>query len=177
MFNSYSFVFSSALTPSNLRFLWWFHLIGINTQNSVKFQKSSDKVNNIPCIPCGGCLERNIEPAPHFLRGIFLSACASPAEGFPIGEYTGVSGRLISFFPDGTYTFMSTGGDLVVKNAPYTIEGNILKLNDGLENVGMGFEGEYEWSLGSDGVIDLKLISERCPGQVPPLIPSLTPVR
>ena len=72
---------------------------------------------------------------------------------------------------------MSTGGDLVVKNAPYTIEGNILKLNDGLENVGMGFEGEYEWSLGSDGVIDLKLISERCPGQVPPLIPSLTPVR
>ena len=71
---------------------------------------------------------------------------------------------------------MSTGGDLVVKNAPYTIEGNILKLDDGLENVFMGFEGEYEWSLGSDGIIDLKLISERCPGRVAPLIPSLTPV-
>jgi hypothetical protein len=51
-----------------------------------------------------------------------------------------------------------------------------LKLDDGLENVFMGFEGEYEWSLGSDGIIDLNLISERCPGRVAPLIPSLTPV-
>ena len=108
---------------------------------------------------------------------LFLSACASPNDGFPVGEYTGVSGRLISFFPDGTYTFMSTGGDLIVKNANYTVEGNILILDDGFENICMGFEGEYEWSLGSEGIIDLKLISESCGGRVVPLVGTLTPVR
>jgi hypothetical protein len=108
---------------------------------------------------------------------ISLSACASPNDGFPSGEYTGVSGRLISFYPDDTYTFMSTGGDLIVKNAPYSVEGNILKLDDGFDNMCMGFEGEYEWSLGPEGIIDLKLISERCGGRAAPLIGSLTPVR
>lgn len=108
---------------------------------------------------------------------ISLSACASPNDVFPLGDYTGVSGRLISFFPDGTYTFMSTGGDLIVKNASYSVEGNILKLDDGVENICMGFDGEYEWSFGSEGIIDLKLISERCGGRVAPLIGSLTPVR
>ena len=106
-----------------------------------------------------------------------LSVCASQNDGFPLGEYTGVSGRLISFFPDGTYTFMSTGGDLIVKNAPYSIEGNILKLDDGFDNLCMGFEGEYELSLVSEGIIDLKLISERCGSREAPLIGSLTPVR
>ena len=33
---------------------------------------------------------------------------------------------------------MSTGGDVIVKNASYTVEGNILKLDDGFENVCMG---------------------------------------
>lgn len=108
---------------------------------------------------------------------ISISACASPNDGFPLGEYTGVSGRLISFFPDSTYSFMSTGGELIVKNAPFSVDGNILKLDDGVDNVCMGFEGEYEWSLGPEGIIDLKLISERCGGRVAPLIGSLTPVR
>jgi hypothetical protein len=108
---------------------------------------------------------------------VSLAACASPDLGFPVGEYMGVSGRLISFLPDGTYTFMSTGGDLIVRDASYSVEGNILKLDDGLENLCMGFEGEYEWSRGSDGIIDLKLIGEKCGGRVPPLIGSLTPVR
>ena len=52
-----------------------------------------------------------------------------------------------------------------------------MKLDDGVDNVCMGFEGEYEWSLGPEGIIDLKLISERCGGRVAPLIGSLTPVR
>jgi hypothetical protein len=108
---------------------------------------------------------------------ISLSACASQNEGFPSGEYTGVSGRLISFFPDGSYTFMSTGGDLIVKNAPYSLDGNTLKLDDGFDNLCMGFEGEYEWSHGSNGIIDLKLISEKCGSREAPLIGSLTPVR
>jgi hypothetical protein len=96
---------------------------------------------------------------------------------FPIGEYKGVSGRIINFSPDGTYTFRSTGGDLIIKNASYSVEGNILKLDDGNEDVCLGFEGDYEWSLGSEGIINLKYMSERCGGRMPPLIPSLTPVR
>ena len=108
---------------------------------------------------------------------VSIAACANPDNGFPVGEYTGVSGRLISFLPDGTYTFMSTGGDLIVRDASYTVEGNILKLDDGFDNICMGFEGEYEWSRGSDGIIDLKLIGEKCGGRIPPLIGSLTPVR
>ena len=66
---------------------------------------------------------------------------------------------------------------MIVKNASYSVEGNILKLDDGVENVCMGFEGEYEWSLGSEGIIDLKLISDRCGGRAAPLVGSLTPVR
>ena len=85
---------------------------------------------------------------------ISLGACAGPGDEFPLGEYTGVSGRLISFSPDGTYTFMSTGGDTIVKDAPYTIEENTLKLDDGVENLCMGFEGEYEWSHDSQGSLN-----------------------
>lgn len=107
---------------------------------------------------------------------ISLAACASPNNGFSTGEYTGVSGRSITFFPDGTYTIMSTGGDLVVKNAPYSIEGNILKLDDGFDNICMGFEGQYEWRPGSKGIIDLALISEKCGSREAPFIGSLTPV-
>jgi hypothetical protein len=108
---------------------------------------------------------------------VALVACAGQDEGFPTGEYTGVSGRLITFYPDGTYTFMSTGGDLIVEKASYTVEGDILKLDDGLAEVCMGFEGKYEWSLGPKGVVDLKLVSERCGGRAAPLVGSLTPVR
>ena len=108
---------------------------------------------------------------------ILLSACTNQNDGFPPGEYTGVSGRPITFYADGTYTFMSTGGDLIVKNAPYSIEGNILKLDDGVDNLCMGFEGEYEWTPVAGGVIDLKLVSERCGGREAPLIGALTAVR
>lgn len=108
---------------------------------------------------------------------ISLAACENPNDGFSAGEYTGISGRSITFFPDSTYTIMSTGGDLVVKNAPYSVEGNILKLDDGFDNICMGFEGQYEWSLGSKGIINLDLISEKCGSREAPFIGSLTPVR
>jgi len=88
-----------------------------------------------------------------------LSACSSSNDGFPAGEYRGISGRQVTFYPDGTYTMKSTAGDLVVENAPSAIEGNILKRDDGKDNICMGFEGEYEWSPGSDGGINLKLVT------------------
>jgi hypothetical protein len=84
---------------------------------------------------------------------------------------------LITFYPDNTYTFISTGGDLVVENAPYSIEGDILKLDHGNENVRMGFEGEYEWSPVAEGVTELKLVTEKCGGRAAPLRGAITPVR
>ena len=58
----------------------------------------------------------------------FFQPAQGQTMGFLWGEYTGVSGRLVTFYPDGTYTLKSTGGDLVVENATYAIEGSILKL-------------------------------------------------
>lgn len=86
-----------------------------------------------------------------------LAAC-SPT--FQEGEYLSFENTLITFHADGQFTVQNPVDFYIVENGSYSVEEDVVTIVD--ELCGKDIECGYNWSVDTDGALQLDIIDEEC---------------